>query len=73
MTDKKTKLVRIKESTLRKTRKALPNIKTDADRFDLMFRTSAIRVEGKLKEKDFMDNMGSFIYGKKIWKRIKKR
>lgn len=73
MSDKKTKLVRIRESTLKKSRAALPSVKTDADRFDLIFNTSAVRVEGKLKEKDFLNNLGGFVFGKTNWKKIGKK
>lgn len=64
----KTDLMRVRRETKRKLRKALPGL-SDADRIDLTFNTSAVRMEGILKDKDFANKLGTFIYGKKVWKK----
>jgi len=45
---------------------AYPN-KSDNERLKLIYNTSAVKLDNVLREKDFLNNMGKFIYGK-AWK-----
>ena len=51
-------------NTLKRRFPAVPQ----AALLEMMYKTSAIRLEGVLKEKDATNKVGKFLYGKKIWK-----
>lgn len=66
-----TEHIRIKRSTRKKIRLALPGM-SDADRLDFVYKTSIVRAESKLKEMKFTDKLGTILYGKGPWEKTKK-
>ena len=70
MTFKKepTELVRMKKKTKQELTQQFPGIKMP-DLIDIMYNSSALKVEALLKQSDFANNLGEFVYGKRLWKK----
>ena len=60
----KTVLIRINRELKETLNKRFPNIPT-AELMQVMYNTSALRLEGVLKEKDVKNKVGQFLYGKR--------
>lgn len=65
-----TKLVRVDKGVWNRVEQILP-LESNPARSRLLYNTSLIKLEGKLKDKDFKDNLGRFLYGKKTWNNTK--
>ena len=66
MIKNKTVQVRINKELRDTLHKRFPDVST-ADIIQMMYNTSALRLEGVLKEKNVKNKMGKFIFGKQ-WK-----
>jgi len=67
MRDKKTTHVRINKKFAQELRTRFPDVPIGTT-LKLGYDTSLLKLDDRLKEKDFKNKMGGFIYGKKGWK-----
>lgn len=70
MTKRKVTHMRVYKDTLEEINLNFPEVK-QADVFDIAYKTSALKLEKRLKEIDFKNNIGHFLYGKKKWEKFK--
>ena len=61
-----TKLVRINKKVLDEIKTILPNMKT-SDMVTAVWNSSVLKLEHTFRQKDFVNNMGRMIYGRKNW------
>ncbi len=67
MVKNSTILIRVRRDVINDLRRKYPGVR-DADLINMMYNTSLLRAEIKLDKMDFMNKIGTFIYGK-AWKK----
>lgn len=70
-TQPSTRIIRAYEDDVSRWRVQFPGIKS-ADFLRMMYNTSLLKTEGMLKEKDFKNKLGRFLYGN-LWKTDRKK
>jgi len=65
-----TTLARVPKDLLKNLRKEIPNT-NDATRFRMLYNYSLFKAEKVLKDKDFNNKIGSFLYGAGMWTKAK--